>query len=141
MIKESLELTNLGDCTVGSEVNFERAAKYGDEIGGHQVSGHISDCVTVKEVIYTENNCTVWFNLPTHLAQYIIPKGFVALNGCSLTIGDVTDTGFNVHLIPETLTRTTFGQAKAGSRINLEIDPQTQAIVDTVNRYLEQQGK
>lgn len=141
VIRESLALTNLGECKQGSEVNFERAAKYGDEIGGHQVSGHISDCVSVKEVIHSENNCTIWFDLPSHLSQYILPKGFVSLNGCSLTIGEVTDSAFNVHLIPETLTRTTFGSAQPGQRINLEIDPQTQAIVDTVNRYLAQQSQ
>lgn len=141
VIKESLELTNLGECQKGTKVNFERAAKYGDEIGGHQVSGHISNCVSITEVIHSENNCTIWFDLPSDLAQYILPKGFVSLNGCSLTIGEVTDSAFNVHLIPETLSRTTFGIAEKGQRINLEIDPQTQAIVDTVNRYLEQQAK
>ena len=71
------------------------------------------------------------------MLPYILPKGFVALNGCSLTIGEVRDQQFNIYLIPETLAVTTFGEVKVGDRINLEVDPQTQAVVDTVNRYLE----
>ena len=82
-------------------------------------------------------NKTVWFKLPEHLAKYVLPKGFIGLDGCSLTIGDVTSDEFNVYLIPETLQRTLFGTRQVGDKINVEIDAQTQAIVDTVQRILQ----
>jgi riboflavin synthase len=136
VIKETLDVTNLGNVGVGDTVNFERAARYGDEIGGHQLSGHISSVVTIDEIVRTTDNCTLWLKVPEQLLQYLLPKGFVSLNGCSLTIGEVTGSRFSIHLIPETLAVTTFGSAQQGDRINMEVDPQTQAIVDTVNRFL-----
>ncbi|MGY8870616.1 MAG: riboflavin synthase subunit alpha [Pseudomonadales bacterium] len=136
VIKETLDVTNLGNVDVGDTVNFERAARYGDEIGGHQLSGHISSVVTIDEIVRTTDNCTLWLKVPEQLLQYLLPKGFVSLNGCSLTIGEVTGSRFSIHLIPETLAVTTFGSAQQGDRINMEVDPQTQAIVDTVNRFL-----
>jgi riboflavin synthase len=138
LMQETLRLTNLGDLVEGDLINFERAAKFGDEIGGHVMSGHIIDTVTVAEIITSENNKTLWFKAPQSLIKYILPKGFVGLNGCSLTIGDVVDDTFSVHLIPETLERTTFGQSVTGDRVNLEIDANTQAVVDTVERVMQQ---
>ncbi|NRP09537.1 MULTISPECIES: riboflavin synthase subunit alpha [unclassified Marinobacterium] len=140
-IQSTLELTNLGDLQVGSLVNFERAAKIGDEIGGHLMSGHICDRVAITAIEKTETNCRVEFDRPSQWAPYLLDKGFVGLNGCSLTMTQVTDDRFSVWLIPETLERTLFGKAKVGDLINLEIDPQTQAIVDTVERYLQERGK
>ncbi|MCP2040211.1 riboflavin synthase [Neisseria sp. HSC-16F19] len=139
LMGETLALTNLGDLTVGDAVNIERAARFGDEIGGHVMSGHISATTEITRIEATEHNRTLWFRLPEKLKPYILSKGFVGLDGCSLTIGTVTDTEFNVHLIPETLSRTLFGQRTAGERINVEIDAQTQAVVDTVVRVLAAQ--
>lgn len=135
-IASTLRLTNLGELTPGSLVNFERAAKIGDEIGGHLMSGHIIDTVKITAIDRTETNCCISFERPQKYSRYLLDKGFVGLNGCSLTMTDVTDETFSVWLIPETLERTLFGRAKVGDRINLEIDPQTQAIVDTVENYL-----
>lgn len=135
-IASTLKLSNLGELTVGSRVNFERAAKIGDEIGGHLMSGHIIDTVKITAIERTETNCCVSFERPAQYARYLLDKGFVGLNGCSLTMTDVTDSSFSVWLIPETLDRTLFGKAQVGDRVNLEIDPQTQAIVDTVENYL-----
>lgn len=135
-IASTLRLTNLGELEPGSLVNFERAAKIGDEIGGHLMSGHIIDTVHIKNIERTATNCCITFERPQKYARYLLDKGFVGLNGCSLTMTDVSDESFSVWLIPETLERTLFGQAEVGARINLEIDPQTQAIVDTVENYL-----
>ncbi|HSG03811.1 MAG TPA: riboflavin synthase subunit alpha [Marinobacterium sp.] len=135
-IASTLRLTNLGELTPGSLVNFERAAKIGDEIGGHLMSGHIIDTVKITAIDRTETNCCISFERPQKYSRYLLDKGFVGLNGCSLTMTDVRDETFSVWLIPETLERTLFGRAKVGDRINLEIDPQTQAIVDTVENYL-----
>jgi riboflavin synthase len=135
-IKSTLAITNLGQLGVGSKVNFERAARIGDEIGGHLMSGHICDQIKIRAIERTETNCRIEFERPANWARYLLDKGFVGLNGCSLTMTNITEESFSVWLIPETLERTLFGSAKVGDTINLEIDPQTQAIVDTVERYL-----
>ncbi|MCV6589403.1 MAG: riboflavin synthase subunit alpha [Marinobacterium sp.] len=140
LIVETLRVTNLGQLTTGNRVNFERAARFGDEIGGHLLSGHIHDQAEIVDIERSDNNCVLWFEVSPQWMKYILPKGFVALNGASLTIGDVTDNRFNVYLIPETLALTTFGEATPGWTINLEVDPHTQAVVDTVERYMAQQA-
>lgn len=135
-IAQTLKVTNLGQIEPGSVVNLERAAKYGDEIGGHVVSGHVMDQVRVVDVVDSANNRVVWMQRPKALAPYLLDKGFVALNGCSLTIAEVKEDRFAVHLIPETLDITVFGGIVAGDSVNLEIDAQTQAVVDTVRRLI-----
>lgn len=99
------------------------------------VSGHIHTKAEIISRNETENNCTLLFQLEQKWTKYIIPKGFITVNGASLTVGaNVTSDQFSVHLIPETLSVTTFGTAKAGDTVNIEIDTQTQTIVDTIER-------
>lgn len=138
VMTETLAKTNLDSLQVGTEVNFERAARIGDEIGGHLMSGHVHTSVAVSRVVHETMNCTIYFKTPLAFLLYLLPKGFVGLNGCSLTLGTVSADEFCVHLIPETLSVTTFGQVRVGDRVNLEIDSQTQAIVDTVERVLKE---
>ena len=140
LMQETLKLTNLGDLELGGRVNFERAARFGDEIGGHQMSGHIICTAEVTEVVKSENNRQLRFRLPAQFARYLFPKGYIGIDGISLTIGEVSGSEFTVNLIPETLSRTNIGGRKPGDRINIEIDPQTQAIVDTVERVLEERA-
>ena len=137
LMKETLRITNLGELVPGDLVNIERAAKFSDEIGGHLMSGHIMTTAEVSKILTSENNRQIWFKPqdPT-LLKYILHKGFIGIDGISLTVGEVTATRFCVHLIPETLERTTLGRKKLGARVNIEIDPQTQAVVDTVERVL-----
>ncbi|CAM3053128.1 riboflavin synthase subunit alpha [Vibrio rarus] len=141
LMKATLDLTNLGLLQLGDWVNVERAARFGDEIGGHNMSGHISGVVTVQQMISSPNNQTIWFECSPSSMRYILPKGYIGLDGCSLTIAEVQEDRFSVNLIPETLTRTLFGQRKVGDKINLEVDPQTQAIVDTVERVLAEKNR
>ncbi|MGL9721181.1 riboflavin synthase subunit alpha [Symbiopectobacterium sp.] len=139
LMKETLRLTNLGDITPGDLVNIERAAKYGDEIGGHVMSGHIMCTAEVVKILTSENNHQIWFRLSDESQmKYVLHKGFIGIDGISLTVSEVTRSRFCVHLIPETLQRTTLGQKRLGNRINIEIDPQTQAVIDTVERVLAQ---
>ncbi len=139
LMKETLRITNLGELVVGDSVNVERAAKFNDEIGGHLMSGHIMTTAEVVKILTSENNRQIWFKIrDKSLMKYILHKGYIGIDGISLTVGEVTASRFCVHLIPETLQRTTLGSKKLGSRINIEIDPQTQAIVDTVERVLAQ---
>ncbi|GAD89558.1 MULTISPECIES: riboflavin synthase [Vibrio] len=136
LMKATLDLTNLGALQQNDWVNVERAARFGDEVGGHYMSGHISDTVTVVDIVRSPNNQTIWFESNAQNMGYILKKGYIGLDGCSLTIAEVEGNRFSVNLIPETLSRTLFGQRNVGDKVNLEVDPQTQAIVDTVERVL-----
>jgi riboflavin synthase len=136
LMRETLRVTNLGGLRVGDPVNLERAARFGDEIGGHQMSGHIMCTAEVSRVLPSENNHQVWFRLSADLMRYVFAKGYIGIDGISLTIGEVAGDEFNVNLIPETLERTNIGTRRPGDRVNIEIDPQTQAIVDTVERVM-----
>lgn len=131
---ETLRLTTLGHLRLGSRVNVERSAKAGAEVGGHPTSGHVDGMAEVVAVERPQNNCIVTFRIPHAFGRYVFNKGFIAINGCSLTVCDLNKTAgeFRVYLIPETLRLTTFGALQAGDRVNFEIDRQTQAIVDTV---------
>lgn len=144
IIDETLRRTNLGDLVEGSAVNYERAARYGDEIGGHCVSGHVHAKAFVRAIDRTEDGMNVSYaiGVPSSWAKYILPKGYIAVDGISLTVGEVEEseegkeTVFYVHLIPETLRVTVLGAKGVGSSVNIEVDTQTQAIVDTVDRYM-----
>lgn len=138
VIRETLDNTNLGDLACGSLVNVERSFRVGDEIGGHILSGHVIGKVRVAAVEEDRNERNVRFDVGAEWMKYLPHKGFVALDGASLTIARVDETAsqITVCLIPETIARTTLGSAGPGSWINLEIDAQTQAVVDTVERLL-----
>lgn len=136
LMQETLNVTNLGLLKEGDVVNVERAAKFGDEIGGHSMSGHIMCTAEVSNVVTSENNHQIWFTLPQAKMKYVFTKGYIGIDGISLTIGDVVENRFNVNLIPETLQRTNLKSRVIGDVINIEIDPQTQAIVDTVERVM-----
>ena len=137
LMTETLRVTNLGSLHEGDYVNIERAMRMGTEIGGHILSGHIYCTAKVAQIIPSENNLQIRFELPqTDVMKYILHKGFIAVDGISLTVGEVKGRQFSVNLIPETLQRTLIGQRRVGDLVNIEIDPQTQAVVDAVERYL-----
>ena len=139
LMQETLKITNLGELKVGDFVNIERAMQMGTEIGGHILSGHVYCTADIVERLPSENNLQIWFQLPNQdTMKYVLTKGFIALDGISLTIGEVREQRFCVNLIPETIHRTLIGKKTVGEKVNIEIDPQTQAIVDTVERYLAQ---
>lgn len=138
MMGETLAKTTLGTVKLNGLANIERSLRAGDEIGGHRVSGHVTGMATITQIEQPLNNWIITFQCNPAWMPYILPKGFIALDGCSLTIVDIGPDYFTVHLIPETLRITTFGEKRIGDKVNLEIDPMTQAIVDTVKRYLVQ---
>ncbi len=142
VISETVELTNLADVEVGSHVNIERSLRFGDELGGHLVSGHVSGTVTVARIDSDGENRTIWFDVPPAHMAFLMWKGWVALDGASLTISrvDRAENRIAVSLIPETLERTTLGRVDVGSTVNLEIDAQTQTIVQTVRDVLRDPG-
>lgn len=138
VMRETLDLTTLGDGAVGDRLNIERSASGGAEIGGHVVSGHVDATATIVAVDQSENRRVVHYEVPAALMRYIFRKGFVALDGCSVTVVDADrrHNRFSVSYIPATLRMTTHGRKGQGDRVNLEVERQTQAIVDTVERML-----
>ncbi|MCH8537373.1 MAG: riboflavin synthase subunit alpha [Alkalimonas sp.] len=138
VIDETLARTNLGALAQGDWVNFERSLKFGDEIGGHLVSGHIQTTAELIELERSEHNCRMRLLLEAEHLPYVLAKGFITVDGASLTVGAVHADGFELHLIPETLSITTLGQRTVGDRLNIELDQQTVTIVQTVERVLAQ---
>lgn len=117
VVDESLSRTNLGDLHVGDPVNFERPVRASDRLGGHIVQGHVD---AVGEVIEPAPNLRV--SLPRDLARYIVEKGSITVDGCSLTVVDALDDAFSVAIIPHTTEVTTLGSRRPGDRVNLEVD-------------------
>ena len=143
VMQQSLSLTTLVSLQVGSQVNVERAAKDGAEIGGHLLSGHVDLQATVAEVRSPENNCVLRMAVPAPWMRYVFAKGYIAVNGASLTVAEAQRNAdgsgwFEVWLIPETLRATTFGQQAAGARLNIEIERATQVFVDTVRDAIDE---
>jgi len=136
VIDETLRLTNLGSLSEGDKVNLERSLKVGDEIGGHAVSGHIHCSGKVTDIQVSENNWALWIEIPEAYGTYLFSKGFISVNGASLTIGQVKDNQFSLHLIPETLSITNLGECTVGGKVNIELDQQTITTVDTIERVL-----
>lgn len=133
LIPETLERTTLGNLGVGSEVNVERAMRMGDELGGHLLSGHVMTTAEIQSI----SNQDYRISAPPHVAEFIHEKGFIAVDGISLTIGETDGNGcFDVHIIPETLRLTTIGSKGVESMVNIEIDAMTQAVVETVKRMM-----
>ena len=137
VIPETLDRTTLGSLSSGSNVNVERALKFGDELGGHLLSGHI---MGTAEIVAVENQ-DYTIQCPAEMAEYIQEKGYIAVDGISLTVGKTSgEGGFDVHIIPETLRLTTLGSKRVGDRVNIEIDAMTQAVVETTKRLMESRG-
>ncbi|MFC3852609.1 riboflavin synthase subunit alpha [Salinispirillum marinum] len=140
VMQTSLQLTSLGQAKVGDSLNFERAMKGQDEVGGHLLSGHVATMGKVAKVDILGHGRLLTIDVPEALRPYLFSKGYIGVDGASLTIVDLTAEGFTVSLIPETLQLTNFGHAAAGMVVNIEIDSQTRAVVDTVERMLAQRG-
>ncbi|MDQ5898169.1 MAG: riboflavin synthase [Pseudomonadota bacterium] len=140
VMQQSLALTTLGTLQVGSRLNVERAAREGVEIGGHPLSGHVDFQATLLEVRRPENNHVLRIQVPPQWMRYVFPKGYIAINGASLTIAEVDRAAgcFEVWLIPETLRQTTFGDKRPGDALNIEIERQTQVMVDTVRAAVDE---
>ena len=150
LIQETLQRTTLNERKIGDTVNIERALRYGEEVGGHLVSGHIMATGTIVDITNpmpqsgenTDDTADIQISIPNSLIDYIFEKGYIAIDGISLTIGKVDESaGFYLHIIPETLRRTTLGTKSVGDSVNIEIDSMTQAVVDTVKRVMKKERK
>ncbi len=129
VMNQSLSLTALGALREGARVNLEPALRAGDPLGGHIVQGHV-DCVgTVAEITPDGFARRIHIDVPGDLRRYLVEHGSVTVDGVSLTVASLTDAGFEVSLIPETLERTTLGSLQPGDKVNLEFD--------VIARYVE----
>ncbi len=126
---ETLNVTTLGQWSVGQKLNLEKALCAGQPLGGHYVTGHVDGIASVVERVNDARSIRVQFEAPQQLARYIARKGSVCIDGVSLTVNDVDGPRFSVNLIPHTLEVTTLNEYRAGTRVNLE--------VDIIARYLE----
>lgn len=139
VMEETLKKTTIGMLKEGDNVNIERSARMGDEIGGHVMSGHVSAIAEIVGVNESENNKAITFQVDPIWMRFIFSKGFISLDGASLTVVDADKQNgtFQVWFIPETLRLTKFGEKNIGDLVNVEIDPQTQVIVETVETILK----
>ena len=119
---ETLALTTLGGWTPGARLNLERSLRLGDELGGHMVSGHADGTAEILWRRDFDGMAHFRFRAPAALAKFIAVKGSVALDGTSLTVNAVDGDEFEVLLIPHTLAVTTWGDRRAGARVNIEVD-------------------
>jgi riboflavin synthase len=128
-VPETLERSTLGGLDVGDSVNLERALRMGDELGGHVLSGHIMATAEVLSRTEVGEGVDMGISISSGIRPFVMEKGFIAVDGISLTVGSVRAESFDVHLIPETLERTTIGSKTEGALVNIEVDPMTQAVV------------
>jgi riboflavin synthase len=136
VIQETLALTTLRNSKPGSKLNLERSLRFGEEVGGHILSGHISCTGEIVGLVSESGVHDLQLRVAGKWMRYILEKGFIAVDGISLTIGrtDTDSATFWLHLIPETLERTTLLGKALGDHLNIEFDSQTVATVDTVER-------
>ena len=137
LVEETIKRTNFQSIKTGDNVNLERSLKMGDEIGGHPVSGHIHGISKVISIDKRDQSWDVKFSVEPFMHDYMLHKGYVAINGCSLTVGEVSNESFMIHLIPETLSITNLFQLEQDSVVNIELDQNTIIIADTVKKYLD----
>ena len=131
-IPETLERTTIGLLKQGSQVNIERSLRMGDELGGHILSGHVMTTARILQRTLKGEGIDLLIEHQVETKPYILEKSYVAIDGMSLTVGEVGSEGFNLHIIPETLRITTIGAKAEGDLVNIEVDSRTQAVVDTI---------
>ncbi len=136
VIEETLSRTTIGSFVKGQKVNLERSMTASSEIGGHLISGHIHCVSKIISINEKKSSKDMKISIPKGLDKYILEKGYIGINGCSLTVGKVFKTNFNIHLIPETLKVTNLDLLKERSLVNIELDQNTVTIVDSVEKIL-----
>jgi riboflavin synthase len=143
VMSQSLSVTTLGGLQPGSRVNIERAARQGDEIGGHPLSGHVDFMAAVEQIVRPENNTMLRLAVTAPWMRYIFPRGYVAVSGVSLTVAEAHRNAegggwFEVWLIPETLRVTALADYGVGAMLNIEIERTTRVLVDTVRDAIDE---
>mgnify|MGYP001288228138 FL=1 len=133
-ISETMGRTTLSDRSEGDLLNIERSMRLGDELGGHVLSGHVMGTAEIIGSTIVGEGVDLRVSIPDGCAPFILEKGYIAVDGMSLTIGKCDAESFSLHIIPETLRITTLDKKGVGDRVNIEIDSRTQAVVETMLR-------
>ncbi len=128
-VEETLRKTTLGTLRNGSKVNLERALRFSDRLGGHLVQGHVDSIGQITDVHPQEVGRLIAVAIPTRLSKYVISEGSIAIDGVSLTVARLRENTATISLIPHTLQKTTLGELKSGTKVNIE--------VDLIGKYIE----
>ena len=137
VVNETYDRTNLAFLKRGNLVNLERSLSFGDEIGGHLVSGHIHCVGKVVKQQCKNNSTDLLIALENIDTSYLFEKGYIAINGCSLTLGEIEGSSFYLQLIPETLNVTNLSEVSEGDYLNIEFEQSTVTTVETVKKLLK----
>jgi riboflavin synthase len=137
VVPETLARTSLGRLKPGSNVNLERSLPFGGRIGGHLVQGHVDGLATITSITAEGNSFRIGFKAPAPIMRFVVEKGFIALDGVSLTIAGRTKTGFSITLIPHTKEITTFGERQVGDVVNVEVDVTAKYVEQLVRAYMD----
>jgi riboflavin synthase len=140
-VPETLNKTLIKSYTKGTKVNLEPSLRFNDSVGGHIMSGHIHTTGHINQVEIHGDAKDIVIDAGVDWGKFLFEKGYIGINGCSITLGEVTEGRFIVHLIPETLRATNLDNLVYGDQVNLEFDQNTITIVETTERILRDQAK
>ena len=129
VVPETLIRTDLGYLAIGDKVNLERSAQLGGRLGGHIVQGHVDGTAAITSIVEDGTSWSIEFQIPNTLSRYIVEKGFICVDGASLTVVNCDDKSFSIALIPYTKDNTVLGLKRVGSTVNIE--------TDIIGKYLE----
>lgn len=138
LITETLKVTNLNSMELGDEINIERSLKLGDEIGGNIVSGHVICVACIINIFKDCDNIRILLHINNlNIMKFIFYKGFIVVDGISLTVGEVFEDSFFIYIIPETIRRTNILKKKIGQTVNIEIDQYSHLVIKSVERIIK----
>ncbi|MDC2989208.1 riboflavin synthase subunit alpha [Gammaproteobacteria bacterium] len=140
-VPETLNKTLIKSYTKGTKVNLEPSLRFNDSVGGHIMSGHIHTTGHINQVEIHGDAKDIVIDAGANWGRFLFEKGYIGINGCSITLGEITEGRFIVHLIPETLRATNLDNLVYGNQVNLEFDQNTITIVETTERILRDQAK
>ena len=129
VVPETLSRTDLGYLAIGDKVNLERSAQLGGRLGGHIVQGHVDGTAAITSIVEDGTSWSIEFQIPNTLSRYIVEKGFICVDGASLTVVNCDEKSFSIALIPYTKDNTVLGLKRVGSTVNIE--------TDIIGKYLE----
>ena len=138
--EETYRRTAISGLKVSDTVNLEPALRVGDKMGGHIVSGHVDGIGRIASVTRRTTEIEIKIAFPQELAAYIAPKGSIAVDGISLTVGETSGPAFSLHIIPHTLENTTLETVSPGDRVNLEVDVLARYVVNAMNNGRTHEG-
>jgi riboflavin synthase len=140
-VPETRTRTNFGELNPGNKVNLERALRYGDRVGGHMVQGHVDGVGSIRSVVEDGNSRVIVIEAPENIIESVVEKGFITVDGTSLTVVDRNDDSFSIAIIPFTFDHTTINERPEGSLVNLEADVTAKYVANLIAPYIENLSK